>query len=363
MRHRQDLVFVLLAIAHGAALCVAPVAPIVALGVWWNSNTIAHNFVHRPFFRSATLNVGFAFYQSVLLGIPQTVWRERHLAHHAERTWRVAWSPMLGAEIAMVLSLWTAMVAVDPMFFATVYVPGYLAGLGLCALHGHYEHAGAVTTSHYGRFYNLICFNDGYHGEHHAFPGVHWTELPERTALASRVSRWPAPLRWLELFSLDALERIVLCSPSLQRMVVRAHARAFTRLLPSLGGVGRVGIVGGGLFPRTAIVLRRLLPEARLVVIDADAAHLSRARQFLAANHDAPDSPVEFRAEVFDAARSADEFDLVVAPLAFIGDRQALYATPPAARIVVHDWLWRRRGSTGARVSVWLLKRINLVCR
>lgn len=50
-----------------------------------------------------------------------------------------------------------------PAFFVWTYVPGYLAGLLLCAVHGHYEHA-AGTTSHYGRLYNLLCFNDGYQG-------------------------------------------------------------------------------------------------------------------------------------------------------------------------------------------------------
>ena len=57
------------------------------------------------------------------------------------------------------------------MFFLTTYLPGYAGGLALCALHGHYEHAGG-TTSHYGTLYNVLLFNDGFHVEHHAHPGV-----------------------------------------------------------------------------------------------------------------------------------------------------------------------------------------------
>jgi hypothetical protein len=53
-------------------------------------------------------------------------------------------------------------------------------------------------------------------------------------------------------------------------------------------------------------------------------------------------------------------FDLVVFPLSFEGDRDALYDRPPARTVIIHDWLWRKRGVSGI-VSVALLKRLNLV--
>ena len=77
-----DALFIALAVLHGVVLAEWPVAAVIAIGVWWNSNTIAHNFIHRPFFRAQLLNLLFSAYLSVLLGIPQTLWRERHLAHH-----------------------------------------------------------------------------------------------------------------------------------------------------------------------------------------------------------------------------------------------------------------------------------------
>ena len=52
-----------------------------ALVVWWTSNTIAHLFIHRPFFRRRSANRLFALGMSLALGIPQTLWRDRHLAH------------------------------------------------------------------------------------------------------------------------------------------------------------------------------------------------------------------------------------------------------------------------------------------
>jgi hypothetical protein len=41
-----DGVLVALAAVHGAALALYPVAPVIGLGMWWNSNTISHNFIH-----------------------------------------------------------------------------------------------------------------------------------------------------------------------------------------------------------------------------------------------------------------------------------------------------------------------------
>jgi hypothetical protein len=246
------------------------------------------------------------------------------------------------------------MVSISPTFFVATYVPGYLGGLALCALHGHYEHAGG-TTSHYGAVYNALLFNDGYHVEHHADPGVPWNQLPQLRGPAARASRWPAPLRWMERLSLDGLERIVLHSRLLQRFVLRRHARAFHRLIPARPLVDRIAIVGGGLFPRSYLILRNLLPAARFTIIDADAANLARAGAQL------DPSAVELVHTRF-RERMHEPYDMLVIPLSFDGDRAALYAHPPAPIVLVHDWIWRKRGDSRI-VSLALLKRINLVRR
>lgn len=253
MRRTSDAILAGLAVTHGAALVVWPAAPLIAIGIWWNSNTIAHNFIHRPFFRARLPNRVFDAYQSVIMGIPQTLWRERHLAHHAGLAWKPRISASLVVEFTLILGIWLGLALTSPTYFATVYAPGYLAGLLLCAVQGHYEHAGA-TTSHYGRLYNLLCFNDGYHVEHHRYPGVHWSELPARVQADARSSRWPALVRWLDLASLDRLEHLVLRAPWLQALVLAAHRRAFRQLLSGLDTPRHVLIVGGGLFPRTALI-------------------------------------------------------------------------------------------------------------
>jgi fatty acid desaturase len=127
--------------------------------------------------------------------------------------------------------LWTTLLVAAPAFFLSVYLPGYAAGLALCAIQGYYEHARG-TTSHYGRVYNALCFNDGYHAEHHAHPALHWSELPRRQARDGRASRWPPLLRVLDNFALEALERSVIRSPWLQTAVLRVHRTAFSDLLP-----------------------------------------------------------------------------------------------------------------------------------
>ena len=226
-----------------------------------------------------------------------------------------------------------------------------------------------------------------------------------------------------------------------------------------------MGIVGGGIFPRTALILHRLLPDAHLTIIDASAENLCSARRFVNENvrfvHDffatsphgggnvrpqpgpsgielsklrqdrsadfsplpavpgapegsglksallnsmppqpgpardaAADQPTPDPSQEGNWRRGAAplsggvgagfkgaicvkrsgralpapprpthrqlKFDLLVVPLAFIGDRSVIYRRPPAPAVLVHDWLWRRRG-TSVIVSLLLLKRLNLV--
>src|SRR6266513_1581443 len=123
LRHsRWDALFVALAVVHGIVLLAFPSLPLIALGLWWNANTISHNFIHLPFFRSRSSNVLFSAFLSLLIGFPQSLWAARHLAHHRDEPFRGtpvrrAWL----AQSALVLGLWTVLLALAPKFFLTVY--------------------------------------------------------------------------------------------------------------------------------------------------------------------------------------------------------------------------------------------------
>jgi predicted O-methyltransferase YrrM len=59
------------------------------------------------------------------------------------------------------------------------------------------------------------------------------------------------------------------------------HQRAFQRLLLHVGDAKRIAIVGGALFPRTALVLKEVAPQADVTVIDSNERHIQIAHQFL----------------------------------------------------------------------------------
>ena len=345
-----DGLLIALALTHGGLIVLSPSVPLIAIGLWWNANTISHNFIHRPFFRSRFANSAFSLYLTLLLGFPQSLWRARHLEHHGVRDRsKLKIEPL---DLAGAAALWGTLILLAPDFVFAVYLPGFLAGLGLCFVQGHYEHAHG-TISHYSSLYNLLLFNDGYHVEHHRRPGVHWRELRyERVAEASE-SRWPAVLRWLECANLCALERLALRFAAIRRFVLACHERALRTLAVEALPISSVGIVGGGLFPRTAIILGRLIPRARLSIIEMNPANIDTARNFL--------GDVHYVRERFEPASNCD-YDLLVIPLAFVGNRDAFYRNPPAKFVLVHDWIWRRRGES-AIVSLLLLKRLNMVKR
>ncbi|MCY0987385.1 fatty acid desaturase [Nannocystis sp. ILAH1] len=333
-----------------------------ALIVWWTSNTVAHVHLHTPVFRSRALSQLLSLYLSALTLVPQAIWRARHLDHHRGARSRLRLGPAGCVEVGVVAHLALMLAAVLPDMFFGAVLPGWLLGLGLCQLQGRGEHLHGQATgiSHYGRLYNLLWFNDGYHAEHHARPGAHWTTLPA-LRVTEAVSSGRAPvLRGLAIAdALVGLERAALCWPRLQAWLVERHAAALGRLRPALAGreIRRVVVIGGGLFPRSALALAQIWPEVQVTIVDADPQHLGRARELL--RERGADGRVEFVHGRY-APGMPLAADLVVVPLALVGDREAVYAAGGPPRLI-HEWIWRRRGAAGAVVSPWLLKRINLV--
>ena len=352
---------------------LAAFAVLYGLMVWWCSNTVAHIHLHRPLFRTAASNRAFGSGLTLLLGIPQTLWKSRHLAHHfGPRAPSPSERRALGLEIGIVLASWLAIGLAAPSFLFFAWLPGWAGGLVLCNLQGRGEHSLCGEDvpsgiSHYGRWYNLVWFNDGYHAEHHRWPDAHWSTLPlRRGVLGDHATRARAPVvAALSLLEspgarcLVLLERLAMGSPWLRRWLVRQHRRALATLLGGLAlpAAPRVAIVGGGLFPRTALAIRPLLPGAELVILDRSARHIASARPVLE-DHGMGDVAVE---ETSFAPGDEVGFDLVILPLAYVGDRNAIYGERLRAPALVHDWLWRGRGTRSTIVSRLLLKRLNRV--
>ena len=98
--------------------------------------------------------------------------------------------------------------AISWIWFLLCYLPAFFVSLALVNIQNYYEHYGALpesayanSVSYYGRVYNLLTFNDGYHQEHHLRPLTHWTQMPKVREACG--------------FKLNEVERIVSPVPAL----------------------------------------------------------------------------------------------------------------------------------------------------
>jgi fatty acid desaturase len=196
-----------------------------------NYQCVAHNFVHNEFFRARWANAAMSMLNSVALGFPQSIFREHHFNHHRYNNQapsagadgdlsslyrysgqpgepepflryvllsplradvlRYARAAVAGGHATRLLLDTLAVAAVtaalawhSPAYFALYYLPLLYFGHVVTYAEGYFEHNHAVpgdrmrnAVSCYSRWYNFIWFNNGYHQEHHCYPGVHWTKI------------------------------------------------------------------------------------------------------------------------------------------------------------------------------------------
>ena len=208
-------------------------AALYALAIGWNLDSVSHNFIHNPFFRSKMLNRITEFVLTFELGTPQTMYRFVHMRHHAGNSDRPdadgqtidpisiykhgadgRAEPMFSyvllqfwrddgpftvarqirarrpAEARRALEEFWAMISLYGVMalinwrFVVFLAPFYYLGQSFSMLIAYYEHLGAnpnepmaMGVSTYGPIYNFLFLNNGYHAEHHYQPKRHWTQM------------------------------------------------------------------------------------------------------------------------------------------------------------------------------------------
>lgn len=207
--------------------------PPAAFFFYYNPIVITHNFLHTPFFQSATLNKLFSLFNSGNLFLPQSIYKYHHLVHHRfnndriahdttqdpSSTWRFGRDgkqegvipyctlslfrdgtqfayaelcrqgarPMFFMELGVVLLTLGFWLYLSWLFVVAVFLPVFYLGWCLAHLENYYEHFAATdstkrhanSVSYLGSIYNFFMFNEGYHQAHHIQPNRHWTERPE----------------------------------------------------------------------------------------------------------------------------------------------------------------------------------------
>lgn len=188
-----------------------------------NYQCIAHNFIHIPFFKANILNQIFSMFNTIGIGVPQSLYRIHHLNHHRynnhpdtdeSSTFKYGKNGKeeniftysllgvirtdLGAlyksarkqsalpimEILFLTYFVGTLVAINWKLVVFYLVPSIFLGQVFAVWENYCEHHRAPlndrkrdSVSCYNEFYNFIWFNNGYHQEHHFSPQVHWTEI------------------------------------------------------------------------------------------------------------------------------------------------------------------------------------------
>lgn len=159
---------------------------------------------------------------------------------------------------------------------------------------------------------------------------------------------------------LDSLEYITMNISYLRNWVLKVHETAFSNIfaLDLIEPPIRFIIVGGGIFPRTAIIIRNMFPDAQIVIQDMNHKSLECAENYMK-DLGITDNIIYFKSRYtgvnYDVASESVYGTVVILPLAFRGGEicQTTFKT------VKHCWLWENHPcEKDSIVSYFLLKKI-----
>ena len=169
-----------------------------------------------------------------------------------------------------------------------------------------------------------------------------------RVADGARASRWPPLLRWLEAVDLETLERLVLRSAVLQRLVVRRASQRVSRAAaPTVRRSGAWRSSAAGSSRERPWCFASSCPPREIVVIDASRRNLDTARRSW--------SSAGRRSCTRDFRRRVDRHRGDIRPARdsarVSGRPRRDLRRPPAPAVLVHDWLWhgQRDGAASCR--------------
>lgn len=114
--------------------------------------------------------------KSPILRLPKNVYVEMNLNQMRKETWAFIIFFVSILLINFTYGIWLLFIYFISMFLNYSWHYG--------EHYGSYHFRGDTTQDSvgiYNRWYNLFCFNSGYHQEHHHRPGIHWTKLSEVT--------------------------------------------------------------------------------------------------------------------------------------------------------------------------------------
>jgi fatty acid desaturase len=83
LAHAGFLVFMFFSFEHLSWLARTLMGLLYAVAISWNINSVSHNFIDNPYFRSERLNRLFSLLESVTIGFSQTFYNCVHMRHHA----------------------------------------------------------------------------------------------------------------------------------------------------------------------------------------------------------------------------------------------------------------------------------------
>lgn len=210
-----------------------PLGLLYSYCIAWNIESVAHFFTHYDYFKAPWLNRLFSLIESLAIGFSQQFYKTVHRRHHIgnsdrpnaegqtrdwfsiyrygkqgepEPVWRYSLIGSLrgpGQDVYAEMGkggrdadvrwakfenyahyAWFIAGFVLNWKFMLYFLPFYYLGHVFSMMVGYYEHyqanpdlpiAWGVST--YGRLYNWLWLNNGYHAEHHYRPRVHWTQM------------------------------------------------------------------------------------------------------------------------------------------------------------------------------------------